>query len=91
MATSPKIATDLVTWVFRAFFLIFMLVATWTLFFPDRYRAWNLRLFDRYRWLASPKLRDKMPTASVARLRLHSGLILIYAAITLLLSLKVLS
>ncbi len=90
MATTPMISVDPITWLFRSFFMIFLLLAMWSMFYPDRYREWNLRLYDRYRWMASPRLREKMRTASATRLRIQSGVILVYVAITLLVSLKVL-
>jgi hypothetical protein len=77
-----------VVWVFRALFLIFLLLAIWSMFYPDRYRLWNLRLYERYPWVASARIREKMRTAGATRLRIQSAVIVIYLAIMLLASLK---
>ena len=90
MANFPIIAADPVTWVFRALLLACLLFSGWSLFYPDRYRLWNLRLYERYRWLASPRPHQKMATASIRRLRFQSAVIVVYLAGLLLVSFKVL-
>jgi len=90
MANFPIIAAAYVTWLFRTFLLIFLLLSIWSFSYPDRYRQWNLSLYRRYRWLASPRHHEKMRTASVKKLRFQSGAILIYLAIVLIASFKVL-
>ena len=90
MANFPIIGAASFAWGFRGFLAVFLVLTTWSLFFPDRYRDWNLRMYGRYRWLASARLREKMRAASMTRLRIQSGVILIYAVIMLLVSFKVL-
>jgi hypothetical protein len=74
--------------LFRAFLLLFLLMAAWSWLYPERYREWNLKLYERFRWMASPSRHDTMRTASASKLRFQSGLIVIYAAILLLVSFK---
>ena len=90
MANFPILAAAPFAWLFRAFLVGFLILAIWSLFFPERYREWNLRLYDRYRWMASPRRQEKMRNSTVGSLRFQSGLILIYAAAMLLVSFKLL-
>ena len=91
MANFPIISASVVDWIFRTLFVLFLLLAMWSFFYPDRYREWNLRLFKRYRWVASPKHHEKMRTASVTKLRIQSGVIVIFVVLILLFSFKVLN
>ena len=88
MANFPMLSAHIVVLAFRIFLLFFLVVSVWSLALPQQYRDLNLKLYERHRWLASESRREKMQNATLSKLRMQSGLILIYTMIMLFVSFR---
>jgi hypothetical protein len=84
------VSGDWFTWTARAIYSFMVLYGTWELIYPERSRQQNLRLYDRYTWIASARIRKNLENASTNRLRAVAGFLIMYGVLLLLLSFNVL-
>ena len=88
--TTFIVSSNWFAWMARGIYFFLIVYGIWELIYPERSRQQSLRLYERYTWIASARIRKNLENASTIRLRAVAGFLIIYGLLLLLLSFNVL-